>query len=442
MTKVSMIVVLPMVLAVLALGCPSAQTQEVVAGQFIVVLDDGVADPGAVAQSLAARHGLALGHIYGSALKGFSARIPAQRLQAVKADPRVRLVEPDLVVRAVDVSATVRGSKGGGQPAQQIPNGIKRISADLSPAAKIDGIDERVDVDIALIDTGVSKSHPDLNWYAGVTVAGAGKAGGDDDNGHGSHVAGTAAAIDNGIGVVGVAPGARLWSVKVLNRSGSGTISGVIAGIDWVTQRAGQIEAANMSLAAVGKSNAFRLAIQNSVAAGIFYAVAASNESQDVYGADGIFGTYDDVIPAAYPEVAAVSAIADSDGQPGGQGPPTSWGYDDTFALFSNFSTNVVAGNPVTSPGAAIDLAAPGVDIYSTWKGSGYKSISGTSMASPHVCGAAALYIAVNGKPTNAAGVAAVRQALIDSGYAQDGPDGFIGDPDLNAEPLVNASAQ
>lgn len=422
----------------LALSIPSVQVQgQVIPDRYIVVLSD-YANPEAVAQDLAARHGLIIGHIYRAALNGFSAYIPAARLDTLRTDPRVRLVEPDLVVHAVQ--STQGRAHYGSQPSQVIPKGIDRIDAELSSVARINGVDERVNVDIAIIDTGISKTHPDLNWYNGVTIRGVGKAGGDDDNGHGSHVAGTAAAIDNGIGVVGVAPGARLWSVKVLNKNGSGSLSGVIAGIDYVTQRASLIEVANMSLGAVGKSDSFQLAIHNSVAAGVFYAVAAGNGGADVYGADGQLGTTDDSIPAAYPEVAAVSAIADSDGQPGGIGVPTSWGYDDTFAIFSNFSRSVTASNPVASPGKAIDLAAPGVDILSTWKGTGYAVLSGTSMASPHVCGAAALYIAAHGKPVNTAGVVAVRQALINAGFAQSSAEGFSGDPDSNPEPLVNAA--
>jgi len=252
-------------------------------------------------------------------------------------------------------------------------------------------------------------------------------------------VAGIAAAIDNDFGVVGVAPGARLWAVKVLNKWGSGSLSGVIAGIDWVTEHASEIEVANLSLGTVGKSDAFRLALQNSTAAGIFYAVAAGNSRKDVYGDDGTFDTGDDFIPAAYPEVAAVSAIADSDGEPGGLGPSTSWGDDDTLALFSNFSRDVVVDNPVIAYGAAIDVAAPGVDILSTWKGNEYNTLSGTSMASPHVAGRAASYIALHGKPLDAEGVATVRQALISGGALQDGPKGFTLDFDENPEPLVDA---
>ena len=429
MKKVTMVSFLILTLAFMVAGYSSAQTPgrsgEVIPGQFIVVLNDDVANPADVAQELSARHGLALGHVYHVALKGFSAHIPAQRLSAVQSDPRVSFVEPDGIAYAIDGQGSGKGGGGGKgqQPPQETPTGIDRIDAERSEPADID-------VDIAIIDTGVCKTHPDLNFYRGYTVRGAGTGGGNDDNGHGSHVAGTAAAVDNGIGVVGVAPGARIWSVKVLNKQGYGSWSGVIAGIDYVTLHADEIDVANMSLGGTGISDALRLALQNSVAAGVFYAVAAGNDSEDVYGYDGTFGTGDDHVPAAYPEVAAVSAMADYDGKPS---------TDDTFASFSNFSESVVEGNPVTSPGAAIDLAAPGVNIKSTYLANGYATGSGTSMASPHVAGAAALYISVNGKPTSAAGVAAVRQALIYAGASQSGPKGFTGDPDANPEPLADA---
>lgn len=132
--------------------------------------------------------------------------------------------------------------------------------------------------------------------------------------------------------------------------------------------------------------------------------MAAGNASQDIYGDDGTFETDDDVIPACYPEVATISAMADSDGQPGGSGSDTSYGSDDSFASFSNFSASVVSGNPVSSSGAAIDLLLPGVDIYSTYKDGGYETLSGTSMSSPHGAGLAGLYIASGGRDTDGDG--------------------------------------
>jgi len=385
-------------------------------GRYIVVIKPGV-DASAVARG----HGAAVSHVYAHALNGFAAPLSPAQLRGLATDPRVAYVEPDLVVHTCE---------------QTVPTGVDRIDADLNATANINGVDERVDVDIAVIDTGIDGDHPDLNVYTGYNFTRGPSHKWDDGYGHGTHVAGSAAALDNGIGVVGVAPGARLWAVRVLGNDGSGWLSDVIAGIDWVTQNAGQIEVANMSLGWQGNVPSARQAIQNSVAAGVVYVVAAGNDAQDVYGSDGTLGTSDDFEPASYPEVATISAMADSDGQPGDQGEPTWAGNDDTFASFSNFSGSEVAGNPVESPGAAIDLLMPGVDIYSTYKGGAYATMSGTSMSSPHGAGLAALYIAVNGRATDATGVHAIRQALINGGVAQDSLQGLatLDDPDSNWE--------
>jgi subtilisin family serine protease len=386
----------------------------------IVVLKAG-ADPAKVAR----RHGVAPTHLYSHALKGFAGVLAPGQLKKLRADADVAYVEQDLIAR---------------KAAQTVPTGVRRVAADVNPLAKIDGVDERVDVDIAILDTGIDLTHPDLNVFFDKNFIVAVKTG-DDDEGHGSHVAGTAAAIDNGSGVVGVAPGARLWALKVLSKRGTGKFSDIIEAIDFVTANAAEIEVANMSLSGIGHLASLRTAIQNAVAQGVVFIVAAGNDARDVYGPDGTFDTIDDTIPATYPEVMAVSALADSDGLAGGLGPATSRGLDDTLATFSNYSRSVVVGNPVTSPGAAIDLAAPGVDIYSTSKDGGYETISGTSMSSPHVVGAAALYIAANGRANNAAQVAAIRQALIDAATPQAAwRSGGTNDPDSNPEPLLNVA--
>lgn len=399
-------------------------------GQYIVVLEDG-ASP----REVASDHGLAPGHVYSHALNGFTASgVASGKLNSLRSDPRVKFVEKDITLHALG---------------QTIPTGVDRIQADQNTTADIDGVDERVDVDIAILDTGIDEDHPDLNVYAGKNFSNGPSWKYDDGNGHGTHVAGTAAAIDDKEGVVGMAPGARLWAVKVLNNSGSGSLSDIIAGIDWVTKNATEIEVANMSLGGQGQSDSFRTAIQNSVAAGVVYVVAAGNDESDVYGSDGTFETDDDFIPAAYPEVATISALADSDGEPGGNGSDTSYGSDDSFASFSNFSGSVVSDNPVSSPGAAIDLLLPGVDILSTYKDGSYATGSGTSMSSPHGAGLAALYTASNGRDTDgdgdhdAADVYAIRQALIDQGVAQDSDDGLavLNDPDTNWERIGWASS-
>ncbi|NJD60297.1 MAG: peptidase S8/S53 subtilisin kexin sedolisin, partial [Anaerolineae bacterium] len=205
---------------------------------YIIVFKDEV-NSAAQAPEVAKAYGLQTGFIYQHALKGMSAVVPEGRLVALQHDPRVAYVVEDLP-RSID--------------AQSMPTGIQRIFADTNPEIAINGVDDyRVDVDVAVIDTGIDLQHPDLNVMNGVNCTTSiffpsCVAGGDDDHYHGTHVAGTIGALDNGIGVVGVAPGARLYPVKVLNKQGSGYSSWIIAGIDWVADNANTIEVANMSL--------------------------------------------------------------------------------------------------------------------------------------------------------------------------------------------------
>jgi subtilisin len=338
------------------------------AGNYVVVLKDS-ASARAVASAHADRFGLDVGHVYTSALQGYSATMPASVAALVEATPAVAWVQEDRPVATT---------------AQSMPTGVNRSNADASPTARINGVDERVNVDVAVIDTGVDLSHPDLNVYrAGAKNCSLGAINANDLNGHGTHVAGTVGALDNTNGVVGMAPGARIWPVKVLTDAGTGLNSDVICGIDYVTANADKIEVANMSLGGSGKddgncgnsnNDAMHKAICRSVAAGITYVVAAGNDAKDAK----------DFTPAAYDEVITVSALADFNGQPGGGAPSTCRSdVDDTFANFSNY-------------GADVDIIAPGVCINSTWMLGGYNTISGTSMASPHVAGGAALYKANN----------------------------------------------
>ncbi len=366
------------------------------AAPYIVVLDDNV-DARTLAPLQAERFGLDLGHVYHSALQGYSTTMTPAVAELVEDAPGVRWVQRD---RAVSIDA------------QTTPTGVDRSNADASPTARIDGTDQRVDVDVAVIDTGADLSHPDLNINrAGAKNCSIGAINANDLNGHGTHVSGTIGALDNGAGVVGVAPGARIWPVKVLTDAGSGLNSDVICGIDYVTANADSIEVANMSLGGAGTDDqscgtkdddAMHQAICNSVDAGITYVVAAGNDSADASTST----------PAAYDEVITVSALADFNGQPGGGAPSTCRAdEDDTFASFSNFGTDV-------------DLIAPGVCIESTWMLGGYNSISGTSMASPHVAGGAALYKATH----PSASPAAVKSALQSTGTTDwnnvDDPDG------------------
>jgi subtilisin family serine protease len=347
--------------AVSASAAPAAAS-----GGYIVMLRSAV-DVASVASEHSRAYDANVGHLYTHAIRGYSAHMSATAAARLASDSRVLLVQPDGVMRVA---------------VQTLPTGVNRVDADLSPTAAINGVDTRVDVDVAVIDTGIDLDHPDLNVFtAGAQNCSKGNSA-NDGNGHGTHVAGTIGALDNTIGVVGVAPGARVWPVRVLNNAGSGSFADVICGIDYVAAHASEIEVANMSLSGSGNDqfacgtnrDAMHEAICAAVNAGVTFVVAAGNSDANAAGQ----------VPAAYDEVITVSALADFNGLPGGGAAATCRSdVDDTFADFSNW-------------GADIDLIAPGVCILSTWKGGGYNTISGTSMASPHVAGGAALYLAIN----------------------------------------------
>ena len=344
------------------------------AGRYIVLLDKGV-DANAVREKHARRNGLKVDRVYGKAMAGFAGSMTDAQVGALRADPDVAMVVPDEVVEVA---------------AQTVPTGVARIGTGHSTMARIDGVDQRVDADVAIVDTGIDKAHPDLNVAGGIDCTTSTKTAWTDGHGHGTHVAGTVGAIDNGSGVVGVAPGVRLWSVRILNSDGFGYLSWYVCGLDWITAQRDptdasrpRFEAVNMSVAKWGQDDGkcgllnkdiLHQAICRLVASGVTVAVAGGNDS----------GSAAARVPAAYNEVITVSALADTDGKAGGLGGNRclSWGsydVDDTFANFSNYGTD-------------IDIIAPGKCIWSTLPGNGYGYSSGTSMATPAVAGAIALY--------------------------------------------------
>ena len=216
---------------------------------YVVVLRPGV-DVARAATEQGRTFGAGIGHRYTHALLGYAATIRVDRVGALTADPRVAAVVPDRPVHAT------------GRPApstQVLPTGVDRIDADVSSTRAGDGRGA-VPVNVAVIDTGIDVTHPELDVAGGVNCNGGGGAYAD-QNGHGSHVAGTIAARDNGFGVVGVAPGARLWAVRVLNKHGSGNDSDVLCGVDWVTATrtdanpTNDIAVANMSLGGPGSND-------------------------------------------------------------------------------------------------------------------------------------------------------------------------------------------
>lgn len=341
--------------------------------RVIVVLSDSVGRPADVARQLTERAGGTLGHVYRSVFKGFSATIPEAASAALEADPRVAHVDTDTI-------ATI--------DADSLPTGISRMAVDQKvPALASGGNGDSVNyaglAQVAIVDTGIDDTHPDLNVVGGVNCArNAGCVAGlpGDGNGHGTHVSGTVAARDNGSGVIGVAPGADLYAVKVLDNRGSGYFSWIIAGLDYVSANNGTwgIDALNMSLGGTGGcgGTALQSAINSLVSANVAVVVAAGNSNADASG----------YIPASCANTVTVGALSDSDGLPGGLGgsPSCRAEGDDVRASFSNY-------------GSVVDIAAPGVCILSTWPNGGYNTISGTSMATPHVTGAFALYRALNG---------------------------------------------
>jgi subtilisin len=268
--------------------------------------------------------------------------------------PDVVRVEDDSLLRedSVNPPTTVAPDRGsGGGPgtrpqSQVVPWGVDRINAARAWEASHGGDG----VKVAVLDSGIDLSHPDLKVVGGVNEVDPGKSY-NDDRGHGTHVAGIIAALNNSRGVVGVAPSAALYAVKVLDKDGSAWASDIIAGLDWCVSH--KMRVVNMSFGTSEDQQSIHDAIIRARAAGIVLVASAGN-----YGPAGNSVHY----PALYPEVLAVSATDSSD-------------------KIASWSSN----------GPQIAVAAPGVDIYSTYFDGGYATMSGTSMAAPHVTGAIAL---------------------------------------------------
>jgi aqualysin 1 len=329
-----------------------AGTQPGGADRYIVVLEEAV-QPHDVAQQHSARYGLTIGHVYRHALRGYSAVVPSARLEALRAEDEVAYVERDGIMSVV---------------AQTLPWGIDRIDADLSSTQAGNGSGAVTNVNSYIIDTGIDKGHADLNVVGHVDFASGPNT---DCHGHGTHVAGTVGARDNSSDVVGAAPGLPQTGVKVLGCGGSGTTSGVIKGVDWVTANAKKPAIANMSLGG-GASQALDDAVKRSAASGVFYSIAAGNDGANACNySPARAGTHSGV---------TTTAATDSSNR------ETSW---------SNY-------------GSCVDIWAPGASILSTKRGGGTTTMSGTSMAAPHVGGGGALYLSSN----TGASAATVESAL------------------------------
>ena len=271
--------------------------------------------------------------------------LPPKAEAALARQAGVLRIDDDVVVEAL-IRGGIAAKPTPTQPSEVLPWGVDRIDAE-----KVWGITTGDPIKVAIVDTGIDVKHPDLidNLKGGVSAVGY-TSSYNDDNGHGTHVAGIAAAIDNEIGVIGVGPKIDLYAVKVLNRRGSGYLSDVIEGLDWAVANGMQV--INMSLGTGSDIQSFHDAVIAAKNAGVVVIAAAGNSGGSV------------IYPAAYSEAIAVSATDQN---------------------------NVIAS--WSSRGPEIGLAAPGVSIYSTYKGTGYATLSGTSMAAPHVAGSAALVL-------------------------------------------------
>lgn len=312
---------------------------------------------------------------YKYSLRGFAAQLSDEQFNRIRKDERVDYIEEDRVIVlappcGTPVNPCDGDDGGGGDSGETTPWGVTRVGGPVSSSG------------VAwIIDTGVDLDHPDLNVdtqrSAEFVTNGPGSKTADDGNGHGTHVAGTIAAIDNDIDVVGVAAGASVVAVKVLDDRGSGSYSDVIAGIDYVAANASAGDVANMSLGG-SPSNAVDDAVRNAADQGVFFAVAAGNDGSDA----------NNFSPARveYNNVWTVSATD----------------IDDIFASFSNWS------GPTDPP---VEFAAPGVDVLSLYADGGTATLNGTSMASPHVAG---VLLITGGNP-------------LSDGTASNDPDG---DPD------------
>jgi subtilisin family serine protease len=368
---------------------PGQDVIEEAQGSYIFIFDPeqvGPKDVPNLARGLVQQHGAGLRHTFSHAILGFSANISAKGAEKLaEHNPLIQYYEPNGVVWAIGrpeihpskkPKNTPGNAPGSGdestssEPPQVVPYGISRVGG----FQDVNGLGFHAWV----IDSGIDLDHPDLNVGSGANFVVTGKKTYDDGNGHGTHVAGTIGAIDNDIDVVGVAAGAMVHPVRVLGNSGSGTIDGVVAGVDWVASKASPGDCANMSLSGTGHWDSLHNAIINAADKGIRFALAAGNESDDANNYEPAHINHSNVY--------TVSAVNSSD----------------VFASFSNW------GNP------PVDFAAPGVSTLSTKKGGGVTTFSGTSMAAPHVCGVLTL--------VNTPG--------------QDGS--AAGDPDGNPDPIVH----
>ena len=379
-----------LILLLAVTGCTQEQLEALLFDTYLVKLEAEPADVVTTVNNIATVFDLEPIHIFEQATQGFQVDLPIGVADEIASWDEVQYVvidNPDSYAPPPDWEEPELGDG-------EVPGGIERIggavtNVDFSGTA------------VAIIDTGVDLDHPDLNVVGGYDAVGDAVGtdnSGDDGHGHGTHVAGTIGAIADGEGVAGVAPGIDIYAVRVLDDDGAGTYGNIIAGLEWViTQQ--DIRVVNMSLGGAGDPSSNTMledAIQAVIDAGIVVVIAAGNDATDTSG----------FIPAGYDLGIVVSAY-------------DSYGGDNGFAYFSNY-------------GDAVDIAAPGMTITSTYPDGDYAALSGTSMAAPHVAGAAAAYLAKY--PT-------LSPAEVLSDILTTAEDGFTGQGGDYPEPLIDVAA-
>ena len=397
-----------------ALGVACAADAVAASGPYVVVYKDSVLDPTATTNQLQTKYGFNAQFDYSSALKGFAATLTDVQRTSLSVDPAVAYVAGDKPVSASGLVPVVSG--------ETVPPGVRRVGA-----ATLTQAHQSANGAVAVIDSGVDLKNTDLNAVSGTNCVTTGTAA-QDDNGHGSNVAGVLAAKDTGSTLTGVAPGTKIYAVKVLNSRATGTLSQIICGMDWVTANAAalNIKVANMSIEGSGSNDsncggtnndAWHKAICRSVAAGVTYVVSAGNAKA------GFAST----IPAAYPEVLTTTAMSDTDGLAGAKGaaPSCKSGEkDDSYGTYSNYA--------VSSTDIAHTIAAPGTCVVGDKIGGGTTTYYGTSQAAPHVAGTVALCLGSGGIAGPCSGLAPaqiVSKIRSDAaGYATLS-NGFTGDP-------------
>ena len=340
------------------------------------------------------KHGIKAYAAFGTVFKGMSVTLSDRQRQALLADPSVAAIEEEQAfavqplgktddAAAGQVSANAASKVGGTATSSQvIPWGISKTQATLSYTLAGNGSGAVSGVRAYVIDTGLDTKNTDLTVSGHINFTGDGR--NIDCNGHGTHVSGTVAALDNTSAVVGMGPGVALYGVKVLNCQGSGTTTSVIQGVDWVAANAIKPAVANMSLGG-GASQMLDDAVRNAASKGIFFSIAAGNSGTDACTASPArIGGANNTAGLGVMTVAATDS-------------------NDQEASFSNY-------------GSCVDIWAPGVSITSLKLGGGTTVMSGTSMASPHVDGAAALYLGRYPSATSASVVSTLKQMAVSTG--------------------------